>query len=136
MRTFKELDSLVSFFDRFEYLKLVGEVGTSSFGHDRYLNQMLYSSARWRSVRNHVIVRDNGCDLAVPGFDITTKINIHHMNPVTVDDIIKGRDHIFEPDFLICTSHKTHMAIHYGDSNLIETSYNWIPRESGDTKLW
>jgi len=134
IRTYSELRKLYSFEDRYNYLRLIGNVGKETFGFDRYLNQMLYRSKRWLEVRNEIIIRDEACDLGIPGYDIVDKIIIHHMNPLTKDDIEEGNDVIFEKNFLICTSHRTHMAIHYGDESLLfKPPTN---RYSGDTIPW
>lgn len=122
------------FEERFRYLSLRGEVGVSTFGFDRYLNQRFYTSREWRQLRDHVIVRDNGCDLGIEGYEIHDKILVHHMNPVIVDDIVAREDSILDPNFLITTTHRTHNAIHYGDERLLPRQH--VPRERGDTKLW
>ena len=134
IRRISELLDFDTFEERFEYLKLGGAVGASTFGFDRYINQQFYRSAEWRRARQQVIVRDNGCDLGVYGFDITGKLVVHHINPMTPDDIIHGEDWIFDPNYLICTSSATHNAIHYGDSSLLKTKF--VERHAGDTKLW
>ena len=133
IRTYSELILLPTFEERFEYLKLGGKVGEDTFGFDRYLNQELYTSPEWRSTRNYVIVRDNGCDLAMPDREIHGTILIHHMNPITVDDILKRSEYVLNPEYLICTILNTHNAIHYGDSELlykdpiIRTKYDTCP---------
>lgn len=120
IKTYSELIALPTFEDRYRYLKLRGRVGEETFGYDRYLNQILYQrSQRWRSVRDHVIIRDNGCDLGIDGYEIGGRIIVHHMNPLTIADIENERDYIFDPEFLISTSHNTHNAIHYGDESLL-----------------
>lgn len=134
IRTYSELIKLKTFEERYKYLKLGGYVGRSTFGFDRYLNQMLYTSSRWRSLRDHIIIRDNACDLGIKDREILSKIIIHHMNPITPDDIRHARDHVFDPEFLICTSSNTHNAIHFGDESLL---YRLPPeRKPGDTSLW
>ena len=134
IRTYDELIKLKTFEDRYEYLRLGGSVGRSTFGFDRYLNQMLYTSGRWRTLRDHIIIRDNACDLGITDREILSKIIIHHMNPVTPDDIRYARDHVFDPEFLISTSSNTHNAIHFGDDSLL---YRLPPeRKPGDTSLW
>lgn len=116
IRTYSELMTLPTFEERFEYLRLNGQVGADTFGFDRHLNQMLYQrSPRWKKSRDKVIIRDNGCDLAMEGHEIFGKIIVHHMNPITLDDVLNDRDWIYDPEFLICTIHNTHNAIHYGD---------------------
>lgn len=134
IRTFTQLNRIDDFEERYRYLRLRGQVGESTFGHDRYLNQLFYSSREWKQARNHVIARDQGCDLAMPGFEIFDRIYIHHMNPMTVDQIEHGDEAIFNPEFLISTTHKTHNAIHYGDESLLPRPF--IERRNGDTKLW
>ena len=135
VRTYSELIALPTFKERYNYLKLGGRVGADTFGFDRYLNQQLYQHSRkWKEARDLVIIRDNGCDLGMEGFEIYGKIIVHHMNPITMDDILKERDWIFDPEFLICTTHKTHNAIHYGDEHLLVTAP--IERKSNDTCPW
>ncbi len=134
IRTYSELKRLKTFEERYEYLKLLGSVGESTFGFDRYLNQALYRSKEWKDLRNEIIIRDNGCDLGVEGYDIYDKIIIHHMNPLTADDIIDRTDLVYNPNYLICVSHITHDAIHYGDISLIPKLP--IERKPGDTTLW
>lgn len=133
-RTYSELVRLPSFEERFEYLSLRGVVGASTFGFDRWINQRFYKSYDWVSTRNFVTVRDQGCDLGIPGFEIHSGLLVHHMNPITVDDIKHGGDWLIDPDFLITTSHLTHNAIHYGDERLLFRGP--IVRRSGDTRLW
>lgn len=123
-----------TFEDRFKYLALRGSVGDATFGFDRYINQQFYVSKQWRNVRNEVIVRDNGCDLGVEDYDIHDRITIHHLNPMTPDDIIHGDMSILDPEFLITTTLPTHNAIHYGDEKQLPRQL--IQRRSGDTKLW
>ena len=134
IRTYRELRRIKSFEDRYEYLKLNGSVGRETFGMDRYLNQTLYRSNQWRRTRDNIIIRDDSCDLGVPGYDIYSCIIIHHMNPITAEDIENETDIVFDLDNLICTNHRTHMAIHYGDSSLL--SKPPIVRYSGDTIPW
>lgn len=134
-RCYSELIKLPTFKERFDYLKLDGRVGRDTFGFDRYINQQLYQhSRRWKSARDKVIIRDNGCDLGVEGHEINEKIIVHHMNVVTMDDILNERDWIFDPEFLICTRHNTHNAIHYGDSSLLAITP--IERRPNDTCPW
>lgn len=119
-RSYTELSKLHTFKERFKYLQLDGFVGRETFGFDRQINQMLYQrSPRWKKARDKVIIRDNGCDLGIEGFDIYGKIIVHHMNPITLDDIMNDRDWIYDPEFLICTTHATHNAIHYGDETIL-----------------
>lgn len=135
IRTYSELSKLKTFEERFEYLRLSGAVGAATFGSDRYLNQMLYTSRRWKSIREQVIIRDQACDLGIEDRAILTKILIHHMNPITVDDILKGSDLVFNPEYLICTQHITHNAIHYGDESLLIKSKP-VERRPNDTCPW
>lgn len=120
--------------DRFEYLRLSGSLGEETFGIDRYLNQRFYRSSIWRQLRNHIIVRDHGCDMAHPDYEVPGKIIIHHINPIDMDDILYGSAKLTDPDNLITVSHRTHNAIHFGDNNLLAEEYE--PRRPGDTKLW
>jgi hypothetical protein len=133
-RTYTELTNFSSFEDRYNYLKLGGRVGESTFGFDRYINQSLYHSREWKTVRNHVIIRDLGCDLGVSGYEINSTLLVHHMNPINVHDILGGEDDILDPEFLITTTSLTHNAIHYGDPKLLLTAPK--VRTPGDTKLW
>lgn len=119
IKTYSELILLPTFEERFEYLRLDGRVGEDTFGFDRYLNQLFYRSYEWRKIRDYVIVRDNACDLGVEGYDIYSKVLIHHMNPITTKDIEGRTELLLNPEYLICTTHNTHNAIHYGDYNLI-----------------
>lgn len=134
MRTYSELVLLPTFKERFEYLKLSSVVGKVTFGFDRYLNQQFYRTSVWKKVRDAVIIRDNGCDLGVEGYEIYDRILIHHMNPITADDIIKNSDWILDPNQLICTSFRTHNAIHYGDISLIDKQPTI--RKPNDTCPW
>jgi len=134
LRKYSELKRLPTFIERYEYLRLAGIVGESTFGFDRYLNQLLYTSDRWRKLRNEIIIRDNGCDLGVEGHDIKSRIIIHHMNPLTQKEIEEVSADIFNPEYLICVSHKTHNAIHYGDYNLLAVEP--IVRMPNDTCPW
>lgn len=134
IRTYSELRRLDTFKERYEYLRLRGEVGKSTFGFDRYINQRFYTSQQWRHVRNHVIARDEGLDLGFPGYEIYDRIIIHHMNPMTAEDIEHGDEDILDPEFLITTTHQTHNAIHYGDERLLAQPL--VERRPGDTRLW
>ena len=134
IRTYSELITLLTFEERFKYLQLNGQVGESTFGFDRYMNQVFYRSQKWKSIRDFVIIRDCGCDLGVEGYDIHGKIIIHHMNPLSMRDIETESDFLLNPDFLICTTHNTHNAIHYGDENLLVTAP--IERTKNDTCPW
>lgn len=134
IRKYSELRRLETLEERYEYLVLGGVVGLETFGFDRYLNQQFYTSSQWRNVRQHVISRDIGRDLGIEGFEIHDRIYIHHMNPMTVDDIVKGRPEILDPEFLISVTHKTHNAIHYGDRSQLPQPF--VERAPGDTMLW
>ena len=134
IRTYSELIAFPTFEERFKYLQLNGQVGESTFGFDRYMNQVFYRSQKWKSIRDFVIIRDCGCDLGVEGYDIHGKIIIHHMNPLSMRDIETESDFLLNPDFLICTTHNTHNAIHYGDENLLVTAP--IERTKNDTCPW
>ena len=134
IRTYSELIKLKTFKDRFEYLKLDGIVGEETFGFDRYMNQIFYKSREWTSVRRSVIIRDNGCDLGVEGYEIHGKILIHHMNPINLSDIVYKTDELLNPDYLITTVLSTHNAIHYGDASLLPVLP--IERRANDTCPW
>lgn len=134
IRTYSELITLPTFIERFRYLKLNGSVGMDTFGHDRYLNQILYHSEEWRRFRREVILRDNGCDLGCDDYEIHGKILIHHINPITVEDIISRNPCIFDFENVISTSHNTHNAIHYGYESLLMTEP--IERTPYDTCPW
>lgn len=134
IRTYSDLVKLNTFEERYAYLALTGITGASTFGFDRYLNQAFYTSSQWKHLRNYVIVRDEGCDLGIPGYEIHYKPIIHHMNPMTVDDLVHGNDDILDPEYLITTTHRTHNAIHYGKQKAPKTRH--IVRRLGDTKLW
>lgn len=134
IKTYSELITLPTFKERYQYLRLTGRVGEDTFGFDRYLNQKFYRSAEWRRIRDQVIIRDNGCDLGMEDRMIPGKILIHHMNPITEKDIVHMTDALLNPEYLICVSHNTHNAIHYGDEGLL------IPeltvRTKNDTCPW
>lgn len=134
IRTYSELIKLKTFKGRFEYLKLDGIVGEETFGFDRYMNQIFYKSREWTSVRRAVIIRDNGCDLGVEGYEIHGKILIHHMNPINLSDIVHKTDELLNPDYLITTVLSTHNAIHYGDASLLPALP--IERRANDTCPW
>ena len=134
IRTYVELCQLETFEERYHYLKLQGTIGAGTFGFDRLINQWFYKSQEWQWVRNHVIIRDNGCDLGVPGYEIHSGLLVHHMNPMTVKDLKQGEDWIIDPNFLITTSLQTHNAIHYGDESLLPRGP--VERKMGDTTLW
>lgn len=133
IRTYSEMIKLPTFADRFKYLKLNGFVGEETFGFDRYLNQSLYHSDLWKTVRDQVIIRDMGCDLAVEGLEIKGRLIVHHMNPVTKQEILEHSESLIDPEFLVCTTISTHNAIHYGDDSILEP---FIERRPGDTSLW
>ena len=135
IRTYSELITLPTFEERFAYLKLDGIVGVDTFGFDRIFNQQFYRSKEWKRVRDSIIVRDNGYDLGIEGHDIRgQRIIIHHMNPISLNDITKSTDYLMNPEYLITTIHNTHNAIHYGDSNLLTTAP--IERSRFDTCPW
>ena len=134
IRTYSELITIPTFEERFEYLQLKGSVGKDTFGYDRYLNQVLYRSPEWKRLRNQIIIRDDGCDLACDGYDIYGKVLIHHLNPITVEDVLTRSRKVFDPDNLVCVSHSTHNAIHYGDVDLLVTGP--IIRTKNDTCPW
>lgn len=136
MRTYTELKKLKTFEERYEYLKLKGSVGVETFGFDRYLNQALYTSPEWKKVRDTVLIRDNGCDLGIEGMDISSHAIIHHMNPITEKQIEERDPEIFNPEYLITVTHKTHNAIHYGDNKNLEGINQKKDRAPGDTCLW
>ena len=134
IRSYSELCMLNTFEDRYKYLQLSGAVGKDTFGFDRYLNQIFYRSQEWKSVRDKVIIRDDGCDLGVKGYEIHGRIYIHHMNPIMLKDIEQRTDFLLNPEYLISTTHSTHNAIHYGDESLLPL----IPKErsANDTCPW
>jgi hypothetical protein len=134
IRSYSELRRFNGFEDRFEYLKLEGDVGRSTFGFDRYINQKFYTSYEWKRAREEVIIRDNSCDLGVIGYEIHYDILIHHMNPINVNDIIHGEEWIFDPEYLITTTKNTHNAIHFGNKSLLPKVV--VTRSKNDTKLW
>lgn len=134
IRTYSEFKRLETFEERYRYLRLQGQVGDPTFGFDRYINQAFYRSRQWRQARWHIINRDAGCDLGIAGREIYSGLYIHHMNPMTVDDISSGDDSILDPEFLITVTHKTHNAIHYGSEESLPRLF--VERRPGDTKLW
>ena len=134
IRTYTELMSLPTFEERFQYLKLDGEVGHSTFGYDRYLNQQFYKSDEWKQLRRHVILRDHGRDLGMLGHDIQGRIIVHHMNPITVEDIVNRSKFLLDPEYLICTAHLTHEAITYGSEEILISAP--IERSRYDTCPW
>lgn len=134
IRSYNELRRLETFEERFRYLSLKGTVGEKTFGFDRWMNQHFYRSFEWKQAKAHVIMRDNGCDLGVPGYEIFVDLLVHHMNPISADDIKHGHEWILDPMFLITTTLQTHNAIHYGDESMLPRGP--IDRMPGDTKLW
>ena len=134
MKSYNELITIPTFEERFRYLKVYGVIGNQTFGHDRYLNQKLYALREWKRVRDKVILRDNGCDLGCEGFEIYSKIIVHHINPITVEDIVACNPCVFDLNNLISTSHNTHNAIHYGDEKLLIVAP--IERKQYDTCPW
>lgn len=136
IRTYSELITIPTFEERYKYLKLDGIIGEETFGFERYLNQNFYRTREWKRVRNYVIERDNACDLAFEDMEIPNGIQIviHHMNRMSINDILEGNEKLLDPEFLICTTKRTHNAIHYGDDSLLYT--NPIERKPNDTCLW
>ena len=134
IRTYTDLISIPAFLERFEYLKLMGSVGADTFGYDRYLNQIFYTTREWRHLRDQVILRDMGRDLAMEGYEIHGKIYIHHLNPISKDDIIERSEYLMNPEFLVCTSFETHNAIHYGNADNLRSVP--IERRANDTCPW
>ena len=134
IKTYSELITIPTFEERFEYLKLDGQIGVETFGFNRYLNQAFYKSDEWLSIRDYVITRDNGCDLGMEGYEIYGRILIHHINPITKDDIIQRSRNLLDPENLITTVKRTHDAIHYGDNNLLMRAP--IERRKNDTCPW
>lgn len=133
-KSYAEMATFQSFQERYDYLKLGGRVGFETFGPARYINQRFYTSTLWKNVRNQVVVRDEGCDLGVPGRDIRDRIYIHHINPLTVEAIQNGDYSLIDPENLVCVTHHTHNALHYGDEKMFEVGFS--DRRPGDTKLW
>lgn len=134
IKTYSELMTLSTFEKRYKYLRLGGKVGEDTFGFDRYLNQIFYKDQEWLNIRDKVIIRDNGCDLGIPDREIYGRILVHHMNPITKEDILTRSKYLLNPDYLICTSKNTHDAIHYGDSSILLK--NTIERTKNDTCPW
>lgn len=134
IKTYSELMKLKTFEERYEYLKIGGKVGEETFGFDRYVNQLLYKKPEWIAARNKVIVRDMGCDLGMEGYDIVGKVLVHHMNPITVEDILYRLDYVLDPEYLICTSLMTHNAIHYGSDELLPKAP--VERSKNDMCPW
>ena len=133
-RCYTELIQLPTFKERYEYLRLGGIVGQDTFGFDRYLNQKFYHSAEWKRIRRDVIIRDEGRDLAMEGYELQGNIFIHHMNPISPNDLIDITDYVINPEYLVCVSKRTHDAIHFGDASLLPQLP--IERKPNDTCLW
>lgn len=133
-RCYSKLVKFSTFDERFDYLRLEGGVGRATFGFDRHVNQTFYSSREWQEVRNVVILRDEGCDLGIPGHEIHVELLIHHMNPMTPEDITKGEDWILDPEYLITTMYRTHNDLHFGKRSLAPKVVT--QRSPNDTKLW
>lgn len=134
-KNYSDLIKLTTFEDRFKYLEIGGHIGIESFGFDRYLNQVFYRSPEWLRVRDEIILRDNGCDLGMEGYFVNGRIIIHHMNPISVEDVTNRNKDIFDPEFLICCSHQTHNAIHYGNEEYLR-KFQLIERKPNDTIPW
>lgn len=135
LKSYSELKELKTYEQRFKYLQIGGRIGIETFGYDRYLNQMFYNLPNWKKVRDQVIIRDNGCDLGLEGYSISGKVIIHHINPITIDDVLEGNPEIFDPEYLVCVSHATHNAIHYGDETY-PRKFEVIERRPNDTVPW
>ena len=136
MKTYTELLQFNTYEDRFNYLKMDQRVGEDTFGPFRYLNQRFYRTPEWRKFRNEIILRDNGCDLALPGYEIFNTIHIHHINPITPNDIVDRSPVLFDPNNVICVSEYTHKRLTYWDGTEIRDPYQLVIRRQGDTKLW
>lgn len=135
LRTYSELIQIDDFYERFNYLRLNGVVGEETFGFDRYLNQEFYRSEEWKAIRREIIVRDDGFEMAHPDYEISGRVYIHHMNPVSQKDISNRSDLLLDPEYLVCVSFIVHQAIHYGDESLLPRD-DIVERFPGDTKLW
>lgn len=134
IKTYSELIQYSTFEDRFKYLSLKGQVGEETYGFDRWINQRFYKSREWKQIRNLIIVRDSGCDLGISGREIRDRIIIHHMNPILLKDITDSTSYLLDPEYLICVSHNTHEAIHYGDESLLISEP--VERKPNDTCPW
>lgn len=134
IKTYSELIAFPTYEERFRYLQLKGAVGKDTFGYDRYLNQILYSSQEWKRFRDKIIIRDNGCDLACEGYNIHGRILVHHINPIRVDDVVNRNPIVFDPENVVCVTHNTHNAIHYGDESLLVLAP--VERTKNDTCPW
>lgn len=133
-RSYSEMLKLKTFKERYEYLRIGGTVGEDTFGYERYLNQVLYGSRSWKDFRREIIIRDNGCDLAVDGREIRGRLIVHHINPITKHEILHEDPMIFDPENVVCVSHNTHEAIHFSNSSLLDE--DWMPRMPNDTIPW
>lgn len=134
IKAYSELIAFPTYEERFRYLQLKGAVGKDTFGYDRYLNQILYNSQEWKRFRDKIIIRDNGCDLACEGYDIHGRILVHHINPIRVDDVVNRNPIVFDPENVVCVTHNTHNAIHYGDESLLILAP--VERTKNDTCPW
>lgn len=134
MLTYSELAKRGTLESRFKYAVLGGELGIATFGYDRHLNQAFYSSREWKRIRDEVIIRDNGCDLGIEAFPIHDRVLVHHMNPITVQDLVHFNEDILNPEYLVCVSTRTHNAIHFGDASQLPRPI--VERRPGDTTLW
>jgi len=134
IKTYSKLITLPTFEERFKYLRLHNQIGIETFGFDRFINQKFYRSAEWKQIRAYIIDRDSGCDLGIKGREIPSHIIIHHMNPLQLIDITNSSEFLLNPEYLICVSHNTHQAIHYGDASLLITTP--VERSMNDTCPW
>lgn len=134
IKTYSELMTLPTFIERFNYLKIGGRVGEETFGYDRYLNQVLYRTPEWKRFRRDIIIRDMSCDLACDDREIVGKVLVHHIDPLTIDDVLNRHPKIFDPENVICVSLDTHNAIHYGDESLLMKEP--VVRTKNDTCPW
>lgn len=135
IRSYSELTKLKTLKERFNYLSLNGEVGIETFGFDRYLNQKFYSSYEWRTLRDKILIRDNGCEMGLEGYPIGGRILVHHMNPLKERDIVELTDYVMNPDYLVCVSHDLHNALHYGNDEILKR-YSVVERKPNDTCPW
>lgn len=133
-KTYSELMTIPTYIERYRYLRLRGKVGLETFGYDRYLNQILYTSPEWRAFRKEIIIRDNGCDMGVDGYEVSSRITVHHINPITVEDVINRHPKVFDPENVITVSDITHKAIHYGSEDLLILGP--VERTPNDTCPW
>ena len=134
IKTYSELISIPDYLDRYNYLKIGGRIGAETFGYDRYLNQILYTSEEWRIFRREIIIRDNGCDMGHPDYELEERIIVHHINPITVEDVLNRDPKVFDPENVVCVSLNTHNAIHYGDESLLILPP--VERSKNDTCPW